>query len=99
MKFMSASYRKEMQRQLRLVVKSTDWRQSKGVVFRQSDDWFIAGHWRNVSANASDGLRIEILAKPMAIDPMLWEVMGLEENNTKPLSFRYWGLSSAEFQS
>ncbi len=91
MKFMSAAYRREMQHQLRVASKGTDWRQAKGVVFRQSDEWFIAGHWRNVSAAPLDGLRIEIMAKPMAIDPMLWEVMELQENNNKPLSFRYWG--------
>ncbi|WP_411957130.1 hypothetical protein [Paracoccus homiensis] len=88
---MSSTYIKAMQSQLRAAVKGTGWKQAKGVVFRQSGHWFIAGHWRNVSANPDDGLRIEIMAKPMAIDPLLWEVMGLQENNALPLSFRYWG--------
>lgn len=91
MKFMSAAYRKEMQKQLLVATKGTAWRQANGVVFRQQDEWFIAGHWRNISADPADGHRIEIMAKPMAIDPMLWEIMDLQENNKQPLSFRYWG--------
>ena len=91
MKFASPAYHKEMQGQLRDAAKGTGWKQAKGAVFRQIDDWFIAGHWRNVSANPDDGLRIEIMAKPMVIDAMLWDVMELHDNNRQPLSFRYWG--------
>lgn len=91
MKFMSSAYRKAMQIQLRAAAKGTGWKQANGVVFRQIGDWFIAGHWRQVSANPDDGLRIAIMAKPMAIDPLLWEDKGLQANNAKPLSFRYWG--------
>lgn len=91
MKFMSAAFQKEMTHQLRVAVKGTGWKHAKGVVFRQSDEWFIAGHWRNVGADPAAGLRVEIMAKPMAIDPMLWDVMELQENNKQPLSFRYWG--------
>jgi len=90
-KFSFPKYRDEMQKNLRTASKGSGWKQSKGIVFRQSDDWFVAGHWRNVSSRLADGLKVEILAKPMAIDPMLWETMGLESNNSKPLSFRYWG--------
>ena len=91
MKFLSGAYSKEIQKQLRAAVKGTSWRQAQGVAFQKCGDWFIAGHWRALSANSADGLRIEIMAKPMAIDPMLWAVMRLEDNNSKPLSFRYWG--------
>ena len=86
-----AAFQQDLNKQIRAAVKGTGWKQSKGVVFRQIDDWFIAGHWRKVSADLQDGLRIELMAKPMALDPMLWETMGLEENNSQPLSFRYWG--------
>ena len=88
---MSHQYQKDMQTHLRTAAKGSGWKQAKGVVFRQVEDWFIAGHWRAVSADPTDGLRIEILAKPMAIDPKLWQVMGIDGNNEKPLSFRYWG--------
>lgn len=91
MKFMSAAYKKEMQGQLKTAAKGSGWRQSKGVVYRQCGEWFIAGHWRNVGADPGQGLCIESMAKPMAIDPMLWDVMELRENNKQPLSFRYWG--------
>lgn len=86
-----AAFERDLKKQIRAAVKGTPWKQSKGIVFRQIDEWFIAGHWRKVSADLQDGLRIELMAKPMALDPMIWETMGLEENNTQPLSFRYWG--------
>ena len=91
MKFMNSQYQKDMQTHLRAAAKGSGWKQAKGVVFRQVEDWFIAGQWKSVSADPADGLRIEILAKPMAIDPMLWQVMGSCNNNDQPLSFRYWG--------
>lgn len=80
---------------LRQAVKGTKWRQARGVVFRQIDSWFVVGHDRPVSANLDDGRTIEIMAKPMTLDPMLWRTMGLSENESQPLGFRYWARLSA----
>jgi len=40
----------------------------------------------NSEKNAS-----ELRFKPMAIDPLYWRIVGLEDNLKEPLSFRAWG--------
>jgi hypothetical protein len=69
--------------------KGTAWRVSKGVVFRDFDGWFIAA-----AAAVFLGERrtqIELMCKPMKLDPVFWEIVGTETNAGMPLSFRYWG--------
>lgn len=75
----------------RTAVKGSGWRVSKGVLFRQEGDWFFAVHRRRLSPDLTDGFTVELMGKPMALDPLYWEVMGLEDNASQPLSFRYWG--------
>lgn len=69
--------------------KGTEWRVSKGVVFRDFDGWFIsapAAVWLGKRRT-----QIELKFKPMTLDPIFWEIVETETNVEMPLSFRYWG--------
>ena len=76
--------------ELRAAAKGSGWSHKQGVLFRQSGDWFIAGHKRGRKVDGAIVPTVEIMGKPMAIDPLMWSAMGLDENNDQPLSFRYW---------
>jgi hypothetical protein len=82
---------KQFEKDLRAAVKGTPWRHKQGVIFRQIDDWFIAAHrWVHIEGDTRS-VRADLIAKPMAIDSMLWRMIDLCENEEQPLSFRYWG--------
>jgi hypothetical protein len=69
--------------------KGTAWRCSQGVLFRDFDSWFISA-----PAAVWIGRRktqIELKCKPMALDPIFWEIVETESNASMPLSFRYFG--------
>ncbi|MBV6658105.1 MAG: hypothetical protein KI785_10105 [Devosiaceae bacterium] len=85
------AWERDLNAALRDAVKGAAWRQKRGVVFQQIDRWFVAGRWVVEGRGADRQLIAHLMAKPMAIDPLLWDVMGLGENNDQPLSFRYWG--------
>ena len=67
----------------------SEWKKSSCALFRQSNgiyqDILISVH-RNSAATTTE-LRI----KPMALDPILWDILDIPENRDKPLSFRTWG--------
>lgn len=77
---------------IRAAAKGSGWGAKQGVLFRQEGDWFLAVHLRRRASDAPATHLAELLAKPMALDPLLWEVLGLPENTAQPLSFRYWGV-------
>jgi hypothetical protein len=69
--------------------KGTAWRFSQGVLFRDFEGWFISA-----PAAVWIGRRktqIELKCKPMALDPIFWEIVETESNASMPLSFRYCG--------
>jgi hypothetical protein len=69
--------------------KGTAWRFSQGVLFRDFEGWFISA-----PAAVWIGRRktqIELKCKPMALDPIFWEIVETESNASMPLSFRYFG--------
>jgi hypothetical protein len=69
--------------------KGTAWRFSQGVLFRDFEGWFISA-----PAAVWIGRRktqIELKCKPMALDPVFWEIVEAESNTSMPLSFRYFG--------
>ena len=35
-------------------------------------------------------LRFQLQAKPMSLDPILWQILLMPENEKEPLSFRHW---------
>jgi len=68
--------------------RAAGWRYARGTIFRQSGDWFISVLpgllWER-------GAVVRMMVKPMAVDPLFWDIVGLSENRTMPLSFRATG--------
>ncbi len=65
--------------------KAAGWRFSAGSLFRQRGDWFVSALpsllWQR-------GAIVMSMSKPMCIDPIFWDIVGLPENKALPLSFR-----------
>lgn len=65
--------------------KAHGWSYAGGNLFRRQDEWFVdvlpSLLWER-------GMRVTRRAKPMAVDPIFWSVVGLPENERMPLSFR-----------
>ena len=91
-----AKLTREQQRQLKQRNKDFDaalkrearlskWGYAGGLVFRQREDWFVCAIgtllWER-------GVEIDIGIKPMELDPLFWDIVGLGENRALPLSFR-----------
>src|SRR5882762_4101669 len=75
--------------QLKQLSKGTGWRFSKYVLFREHGGWFISTRsavWLSEPKTTAD-----FQIKPMALDPLFWEIVGLQSNNEQPLSFRFLG--------
>jgi hypothetical protein len=70
---------------LKAEAKAADWRCADGEIFRQHGDWFV-----NVMPYLlwGRGATTRLFAKPMAIDPLFWRIVGLPDNERLPLSFR-----------
>jgi hypothetical protein len=70
-------------------LKKTKWKKSRCALVNQSDAFYqdlcISVH-RNSSVTTA-----EFRIKPMALDPILWDILNIPENRDKPLSFRTWG--------
>jgi hypothetical protein len=87
------SGRHKLQRALpkavRQVAKGSGWRVSQGMLFREHEGWFIsvfAAPYITESRTPAD-----LHCKPMALDPLFWKIVGLDENVDRPLSFRALG--------
>jgi hypothetical protein len=83
------AYRRALERAVRSVSKGSGWRSIEGCLFREQEGWFVsvcpAVYIFEKSTKAS------VSVKPMAIDPIFWDIVGLPENNDAPLSFRLNG--------
>lgn len=79
---------KEFQAALKRNARANEWRYAGGLIFRQSVDWFMdilpSLLWEH-------GLIARLRIKPMALDPLFWDIVGLPENNALPISFRAMG--------
>lgn len=71
--------------------KGSGWKTKQGVLYRQVEEWFIAAHLRTAESGDGFVLLVEVMAKPMLIDPLYWYENDLGYNIRQPLSFRYWG--------
>jgi hypothetical protein len=81
--------RKAFKTSLKQQTKGTAWSTVQGALFRRLDGWFLsapAGVWLGQRRT-----RIELSCKPMALDPLFWEIVQAESNAQLPLSFRYTG--------
>lgn len=80
------AYERATLRALRPLVRGTAWGKRDNFVFRELEDtFFVAG--LSVSRHG-DKVAWRLGAKPMAVDPVFWSIMGMEENREQPLSFR-----------
>ncbi len=83
------AFEKALLAELSVQIKSTPWKKSGCALFTQSGDYyqdiFISVH-RNAELTS-----VEMRIKPMALDPILWDILDIPENRDQPLSFRTWG--------
>jgi hypothetical protein len=81
--------RRALVKAVREAAKGTGWRCSGGTLFREQNGWFFDAYpavtifWRETQAS----LRV----KPMAIDPIFWDLVNMPENRNQSLSFRGLG--------
>ena len=79
---------KDFDAALKEQARASGWRYARGELFRQSGDWFLNVFpillWER-------GILARFMIKPMALDPLFWDIAGLPENNGLPLSFRAQG--------
>lgn len=80
--------RKDYCAALKAGARKAGWHFAQEQLFRQTDDWFISVM---SSLLWERGARVRIMAKPMALDPLFWDIVGLSENENLPLSFRMNG--------
>ena len=83
-------YRRALETSIRTQVKGTGWKSVGGSIFREKAGWFFRADpivyvYEHVT-------KLAVSAKPMAIDPILWELLGLHENCKQSLSFRANGV-------
>jgi hypothetical protein len=76
---------KAFEKALKLQARPAGWRYAAGSIFCQQGDWFVSNlptlGWEH-------GATIRLRVKPMALDPLFWDITGLSENNSLPLSIR-----------
>jgi hypothetical protein len=71
---------------LRVLLKGTGWRKRDNLVFAEVDGCYVEA---SVLVHRSEPrTRFECSFKPMAVDPILWEISGTPECLDQPLSFR-----------
>lgn len=70
-------------------LRGTPWKKSGNQIFARSGDSFVS---LCVSVHRNDARTSAVLSfKPMDLDPILWDILGVEENQDQPLSFRALG--------
>lgn len=79
---------KDFDAALKQRARAAGWRYARGEIFRQSGDWFIS---IMPSLLWERGVVVRMMVKPMALDPLFWDIVGLQENEALPLSFRAAG--------
>lgn len=79
---------KDFDAALKQAAKATGWRYARGAIFQQSGDWFIS---ILPSLLWERGAVVRMMVKPMALDPLFWDIVGLNANEALPLSFRATG--------
>lgn len=83
------AYRRALERAVRTVSKGTRWRSIQGCLFREQSGWFVSIEPTVYIYEPRTVVRVT--AKPMSIDSIFWDLVGLPENRDAPLSFRLLG--------
>jgi hypothetical protein len=81
--------RRELAKACREVAKGTPWRSNQGVLFADRGGWFVAVH--EMTNILREETKARIVVKPMAIDPIFWDLVGEPQLRSQSLSFRYFG--------
>ena len=84
-----ANFEKSVLAALTPLLKGTGWNKSKTAVLRQAADYYqdvLVSVYRNANRTTA-----ELRLKPMALDPILWDILSFPDNRKEPLSFRTWG--------
>jgi len=76
---------KDFQAALKAAGRRRGWRYAGGWLFRQDGEWFAS---ILPSLLWERGAAIAFALKPMALDPLFWDIVGLPDNGKLPLSFR-----------
>ena len=84
----SKKRRSDFDAALKRDARDAGWRYARGTIFRQSGDWFISFL---PSLLWERGAVVHMMVKPMTVDPLFWDIVGLSENRRMPLSFRATG--------
>lgn len=80
------AFEKECLKALAAAAKDSGWKKSGPYLFRVRDEYFLCSTLRvHVNDHVSRGL---LEAKPMGIDPILWDILEMTGNNRQPLSLR-----------
>jgi hypothetical protein len=83
------AFEKEFLAALGPALHGTGWKKSGSTLFRQSGDFFQS---IEISVHLEDAnIGVTQFFKPMALDPIVWDILGMSENASKPLSFRARG--------
>ena len=83
------AYRRALEKAVRSASKGSGWQATQGCLFREQSGWFLSicpGVY--IDHHRTD---VIVTAKPMSIDPIFWDIVGLPENRDLPLSFRMNG--------
>jgi hypothetical protein len=59
------------------------------VLFAERDGWFVAVH--EMTDILREATKSRLVVKPMAIDPIFWDLIGEPQLRRQGLSFRYFG--------
>ena len=79
---------KDFDAALKREARAAGWRYARGDIFRQFGDWFVS---ILPSLLWERGAVVRMMIKPMALDPLFWDIAGIKENEELPLSFRATG--------
>ena len=83
-------FEKECLSRLRVLLKGTGWRKRDNLVFGEFDGCYVQA---DILVHRNEPrTRFECSFKPMAVDPILWEISGTPECLDQPLSFRSCGI-------
>jgi hypothetical protein len=74
---------------LRDAARGTGWKVAREFLFRTHGDWFVSV--RTASAIIRYDTAAHLQAKPLALDPLFWDIVLLPDNRRLPLSFRATG--------
>ena len=83
------AYRRALEKSIRTQANGTGWKSAGGSMFREAAGWFFQAAPAVYIYEPDTKLGVSV--KPMAIDPILWQLLGVPELGKQSLSFRATG--------